>query len=64
MQSKIDKAAYDMEYQKTHMTRVTVWFNLEKDSDLLGWMNTQNVSKSELIKNALRQKMASEGDAK
>lgn len=64
MKSKADKAEYDMNYQKHHMSRVTVWFNLEKDADLLAWMNRQNISKSELIKNALRQMMAEEGDAK
>ena len=51
-----------MNYQKNHMSRVTVWFNLDKDRDLLEWMNGQSVSKSELIKNALREKMTNEGD--
>ena len=50
IKSKADKAEYDMNYQKNHMSRVTVWFNLDKDSDLLEWMNRQNISKSELIK--------------
>ena len=31
MRSKNDKAKYDMDYQKSKMTRVTVWFNLDKD---------------------------------
>ena len=30
MQSKKDKAQYDMKYQRTHMKRVTLWFNIEK----------------------------------
>lgn len=64
MKSKTDKAVYDMNYQKNHMSRVTVWFNLEKDADLLEWMSRQNISKSELIKNALRQMMAEKGDVK
>ena len=32
MQSKKDKAQYDMEYQRTHMKRVTLWFNIEKSN--------------------------------
>ena len=63
MKSKTDKAAYDMEYQKKHMSRVTVWFNLDKDADLLEWMDRQNMSKSELIKSTLRKRMTDEGGA-
>lgn len=61
MQSKQDKARYDMNYQKTKMTRVTVWFNLEKDEDLIEWMNQSGMSKSELIKYSLRNEMQRSG---
>lgn len=54
MRSKNDKARYDMDYQKSKMTRVTVWFNLDKDKDIVSWLNNSETSKSELIKKALR----------
>ena len=50
MQSKKDKAQYDMEYQRTHMKRVTLWFNIEKDADILDWLDQCDTSKSETIK--------------
>lgn len=62
MKTKQEKAQYDMDYQKKHMSRVTVWFNLEKDKNLLEWMNNSGVSKSELIKQALRHEMERDGD--
>ena len=64
MKSKADKAAYDMNYQKNHMSRVTVWFNLDKDKDILDWLNQSDLSKSELIKNALRNEMKRSGEMK
>lgn len=48
-----------MEYQKTYMTRVTVWFNKEKDADILEWMKLSGKSKSECIKAAIRNQMKS-----
>ena len=39
------------------MTRVTVWFNLDKDKDIISWLNKSETSKSELIKKALRNEM-------
>ena len=57
MRSKNDKAKYDMDYQKSKMTRVTVWFNLDKDKDIVSWLNNSETSKSELIKKALRNEM-------
>ena len=54
MRSKNDKARYDMDYQKSKMTRVTVWFNLDRDKDIISWLNKSETSKSELIKKALR----------
>lgn len=57
MRSKNDKARYDMDYQKSKMTRVTVWFNLDKDKDIISWLNKSETSKSELIKKALRNEM-------
>lgn len=57
MRSKNDKARYDMDYQKSKMTRVTVWFNLDKDKDIVSWLNNSETSKSELIKKALRNEM-------
>lgn len=57
MRSKNDKARYDMDYQKSKMTRVTVWFNLDKDKDIIPWLDKSKASKSELIKKALRNEM-------
>ena len=57
MRSKSDKAKYDMDYQKSKMTRVTVWFNLDKDKDIISWLDKSKASKSEIIKKALRNDM-------
>lgn len=57
MRSKNDKAKYDMNYQKSKMTRVTVWFNLDKDKDIISWLDKSKASKSEIIKKALRNEM-------
>lgn len=57
MRSKNDKARYDMDYQKNKMTRVTVWFNLDKDKDIISWLDKSKASKSEIIKKALRNEM-------
>ncbi len=57
MRSKNDKAKYDMDYQKSKMTRVTVWFNLDKDKDIVSWLDKSETSKSETIKKALRNEM-------
>ena len=57
MRSKNDKAKYDMDYQKNKMTRVTVWFNLDKDKDIISWLDKSKASKSEIIKKALTNEM-------
>lgn len=57
MRSKNDKAKYDMDYQKSKMTRITVWFNLDKDKDIISWLDKSKASKSEIIKKALRNEM-------
>ena len=57
MRSKNDKARYDMDYQKSRMTRVTVWVNLDKDKDIISWLDKSKASKSEIIKKALRNEM-------
>ena len=57
MRSKNDKAKYDMDYQKSKMTRVTVWFNLDTDKDIISWLDKSKASKSEIIKKALRNEM-------
>ena len=57
MRSNNDKAKYDMDYQKSKMTRVTVWFNLDKDKDIISWLDKSKASKSEIIKKALRNEM-------
>ena len=57
MRSKNDKAKYDMDYQKSKMTRVTVWFDLDKDKDIVSWLDKSETSKSETIKKALRNEM-------
>ena len=64
MKSKADKATYDMNYKKNHMSRVTVWFNLDKDKQVLDWLNQSGQSKSELIKQALRNEMKRSGELK
>jgi hypothetical protein len=64
MKSKVDKATYDMNYQKNHMSRVTVWFNLDKDKDIIEWLNRTGQSKSELIKQSLRNEMKRSGETK
>ena len=64
MKSKADKATYDMNYQKNHMSRVTVWFNLDKDKEILEWLNRTGQSKSELIKQSLRNEMKRSGETK
>ena len=64
MKSKVDKATYDMNYQKNHMSRVTVWFNLDKDKDIIEWLNRTGQSKSELIKQSLRNEMKRPGETK
>ena len=64
MKSKADKATYDMNYQKNHMSRVTVWFNLDKDKDSIEWLNRTGQSKSELIKQSLRNEMKRSGETK
>ena len=57
MRSKNDKAKYDMDYQKNKMTRVTVWFNLDKDKDIISWLDKSIASNSEIITKALRNEM-------
>ena len=57
VKAKNDKAKYDMDYQKSKMTRVTVWFNLDKDKDIISWLDKSKASKSEIIKKALRNEM-------
>ena len=57
MRSNNDKAKYDMDYQKSKMTRVTVWFNLDKDKDIISWLDKSKASKSKIIKKALRNEM-------
>jgi hypothetical protein len=64
MKSKAEKATYDMNYQKNHMSRVTVWFNLEKDKDILEWINQSGRSKSEMIKQSMRNEMKRSGEKK
>ena len=64
MKSKADKVTYDMNYQKNHMSRVTVWFNLEKDKDILEWINQSGRSKSEMIKQSMRNEMKRSGEKK
>ena len=59
MKSKADKATYDMNYQKN-----TVWFNLDKDKEILEWLNRTGQSKSELIKQSLRNEMKRSGETK
>ena len=59
MQNKKNKAQYDMQYQKTHMKRLTLWFNIEKDKDILDWLEQVDTSKSEAIKSLIRESITS-----
>jgi hypothetical protein len=53
--SKEEKSKYDQEYQKSHMKRVSVWFNLEKDKELIDWFESRDESVSAYIKSLIRQ---------
>ena len=55
VRSKEDKSKYDQEYQKSHMKRVSVWFNLEKDKELINWFESREESISAYIKSLIRQ---------
>ena len=55
VRSKEDKSKYDQEYQKSHMKRVSVWFNLEKDKELINWFESREESVSAYIKSLIRQ---------
>lgn len=52
--SKEDKSKYDQEFQKAHMKRITVWFNSEKDKDLIDRLESQPDSVSAYIKALIR----------
>ena len=55
--SKFDKSKYDMDYQKNHKTRMTLWFNNYKDKDILSWFDEVEINKSEYIRDLIRQDM-------
>ena len=54
MKTKEEKSKYDQEYQRTYKERVTVWFNKEKDKDLIDAMINSGMSKTEFIKDIMR----------
>ena len=54
---RFDKAKYDMDYQKSHKTRMTLWFNNDKDADILEWLSGINMNKSEYLRSLIRQDM-------
>ena len=54
MRTKEEKSKYDQEYQKAYKERVTVWFNKEKDKDLIDAMENSSLSKTEFIKDIMR----------
>lgn len=54
-ENRFDKARYDMDFQKSHKTRMTLWFNNDKDSDILEWLNHIDTNKSEYIRDLIRQ---------
>lgn len=54
---RFDKAKYDMDYQKSHKTRMTLWFNNEKDADILEWLSGIDRNKSEYLRDLIRQDM-------
>lgn len=56
MLNKQKKSVYDQNYQKSHMKRLTVWFNKEKDADIIAYLDSAD-SKSELVKQCIRKQM-------
>lgn len=60
MLDKQKKSAYDQQYQKTHMKSLTVWFNREKDADILAFLETAK-SKTQLVKDCIRKQMENSG---
>ncbi|MDD6664163.1 MAG: hypothetical protein PUE44_07185 [Bulleidia sp.] len=60
MLDKQKKSAYDQQYQKTHMKSLTVWFNREKDADILAFLETAK-SKTQLVKDCIRKQMENAG---
>lgn len=60
MLDKQKKSVYDQNYQKSHMKRLTVWFNKEKDADIIAYLDSAD-SKSELVKQCIRKQMNNSG---
>ena len=60
MLDKQKKSAYDQQYQKTHMKSLAVWFNREKDADILAFLETAK-SKTQLVKDCIRKQMENSG---
>ena len=60
MLNKQKKSVYDQNYQKSHMKRLTVWFNKEKDADIIAYLDSAD-SKSELVKQCIRKQMNNSG---
>ena len=56
-ESKFNKSEYDMDYQKNHKSSMTLWFNNDKDEDILSWLNEVEMNKSEYIRDLIRQDM-------
>lgn len=54
MKEKFDKAKYDMDYQRNSKTRMTLWFNNDKDIDIINWLNEIDMNKSEYIRDLIR----------
>ena len=54
MKEKFDKAKYDMDYQRSSKTRMTLWFNNDKDIDIINWLNEIDMNKSEYIRDLIR----------
>ena len=53
--SKEEKSKYDQNYQKSHMKRISIWFNLEKDKDLLDRLESQPDPVAAYIKALIRE---------
>ena len=56
MLDKQKKSVYDQNYQKSHMKRLTVWFNKEKDADIIAYLDSAD-SKSDFVKQCIRKQM-------
>ena len=56
--TKEEKSKYDQEFQKTHMKHISIWFNREKDKDIIDRLESQPDTTSAYIKQLIRYDIA------